>query len=232
MKRRGTGNSQNHKLFTLIELLVVITIIMILAGILMPVLKKVREKSAQIVCANNLKQIGGAVQMYGVDNNEAIVQANAAGVITWTTNLGEYLNVPRYVSTSDYPSKEKAAVFLCPREKLWWGDMNIGFLRYCTNYTVNADVMKQYDYVPPICYFREITKPSCTGLISDGDPANWSNNNVELKFFDLSDITPGSTCDISWRHNNGTNLLYLDGHAAWNRYGILDIAHNLNRLWE
>lgn len=55
--------------FTLIELLVVIAIIAVLAAILFPVFTQAKQKAWITQCANNLKQIGTAVQLYGQDNN-------------------------------------------------------------------------------------------------------------------------------------------------------------------
>ncbi|RKY24476.1 MAG: hypothetical protein DRP62_03655 [Planctomycetota bacterium] len=53
-----------QKAFTLVELLVVISIIALLLSILLPSLGRARESARRIVCANNLKNIGMANQIY------------------------------------------------------------------------------------------------------------------------------------------------------------------------
>jgi len=64
--------------FTLIELLVVIAIIAMLMAILMPVLRKAREQGKDVVCRNNLRQIGLAANFYAGDY-DLCVPRGAAG---------------------------------------------------------------------------------------------------------------------------------------------------------
>lgn len=60
----------SRRAFTLIELLVVVAIIALLISILMPSLRLAREKANTVKCLGNLKEIGNAMSMYFMDENE------------------------------------------------------------------------------------------------------------------------------------------------------------------
>src|SRR5882724_7433841 len=82
----GIHQARAESAFTLIELLVVIAIIAILAALLLPALSSAKEKARRATCQSGLRQLGLALQMYGIDNQDKLPQGyrdNGASHTIW-----------------------------------------------------------------------------------------------------------------------------------------------------
>lgn len=81
--------------FTLIELLVVVAIIAVLAALLLPVLGRSRARASAMTCANNLRQLSLAWQLYADENADFLVNNHGvpetlARRQTWANNVQDW----------------------------------------------------------------------------------------------------------------------------------------------
>jgi prepilin-type N-terminal cleavage/methylation domain-containing protein len=68
--------------FNLIELLVTIAIIVIIAGFLLPVRSRSRERDRRVECASNLQKIGATIFMYAGDYNDTFPDGCTSNSVT------------------------------------------------------------------------------------------------------------------------------------------------------
>lgn len=77
---------QKKARFTIMELMIVVAILMILASLLLPALKKARSKAAEVGCRNQLKQIGLLWIQY-TDTFDGHLPLSYSSNSNWSSNL-------------------------------------------------------------------------------------------------------------------------------------------------
>jgi prepilin-type N-terminal cleavage/methylation domain-containing protein len=112
LSERLARNGARKAGFTLIELLVVIAIIAILAGMLLPVLARARDKGKSAKCTSNLRQLGMAAMLYDEDHQVYPIGWPPAAELAmsvppiWYRQLQPYLGKQATVSGG--------GIFICP----------------------------------------------------------------------------------------------------------------------
>lgn len=207
------------KKFTLTELLLVITIISVLTSMLLPSLKKVRDKAWQTQCLNELKQIHFSSMNYAEDYSGYLIPCLGAGFMGRTSTtywqqifvyLG-YIKPPADFVGSDgsLAAKGPAGIYACPSESLknlegkteWqtWRGTHYGVNKYLNWTDVNLDDDKVW------FKFLELPKPS--RIAYWGDKA--AGNTTSMSYTEDS--------IGKFRHNDGMNVYFADGHGEYRR---------------
>lgn len=187
--------------FTLIELLVVIAIIAILAAILFPVFAKAREKARQSSCLSNVRQFCAAILSYAQDYDETLPMSttlSAAGARTLADLSQPYVRNTQIIYC---PSDRQGSVEITNILTLVGIPMAPGSvtrMSYATNYLLTPSMI---DNPLPVVSLGEVAYPSECPMIFDGV---W-NTAMPL---------PGPSAP-GYRHNDGANVGYVDGHGKW-----------------
>lgn len=209
--------NQNQKLFqkfkdgfSLIELLLVFFIISVLSAIILPALKKVREKARQAICMNNLKQIGLSFYMY-IDDFDGYFPAYddpfPSGYWLWMGRGWRFLLSP-YIKKSI--SQKDPSILYCPSDRTApkkWESTSYGYSMsfYHSPEQINQMTDKSYTYdinkiFPTIGQkISNVRHPSKKAIVSE-----WLDNHT-------------GTESGWWSWQGARNYLFVDGHVEFKK---------------
>lgn len=229
--------STPQQAFTLVELLVVVAIIAIVAGILFPVFARARENARRISCLSNLKQIGMATLQYNQDFDERMPLTLMDSFFnggtmhtTWVETTQPYLKsmqvfrcpddddsswtTPYSVwddgtTTTTPPLINRFSSYQVNAYLINWGFSSMPYSHLSSLvspskviYLAEAGEKRVLDHYSPMCWSSPVDPSIC----SDGITHGW-------------DSAKGEPTELAvHRHLDGSNYLYADGHAKWQKF--------------
>ena len=205
---------RTSRAFTLIELLVVIAIIAILAAILFPVFAQAREKARQSVCLSNMKQVGLGLSMYTQDYDERLPPQRGVEVV----DFGEPNAAPSYLGCI-MPYVKSRAIFVCPSglpatavpDYKWALCTELSCATMHGNAVVMARSLSEVPNPADIVYLDENRFRFKVAWLRPQlvDP---KKNRYQFWHWNQG---PEKQEQYSNTHNNGGNLVFIDGHAKY-----------------
>jgi prepilin-type N-terminal cleavage/methylation domain-containing protein/prepilin-type processing-associated H-X9-DG protein len=222
---------QNRSGFTLIELLVVIAIIAILAAILFPVFAQARDKARQTSCISNLRQLGTGMMMYVQDYDDTYPSVWYTDTGHWANVILPYLGQGKQIWTG--------GIMICPSAKYkgWSYAMSTGLnlwdAKLNANRGVRAAAVSRPSDVVAIAEAVQVTAWQSTAAHLQAESSCWGGENgsgVGPKIRDDDDLSDKISCYSMprYRHNEGANITFADGHVKWVKKGKLSWCRNIN----
>lgn len=196
--RRTVGREDRG--FTLVQLLAVIAIIAVLVAILIPAVNGVIEKTRDVRCQQNLRNLGAALQLYLNENGGRFIPKQNDGtydvpVPDWGPTWAEYF-IRKYFDV-------KKDVLHCPVRPEKWGNA----AGYYPDYGYNSRLDQEGSSMGFV-QINRVSNPSKTLAFVESVRPNRSDPVGGI--YSLS-----SEASAHYRHSKGTvaYATYVDGHV-------------------
>jgi prepilin-type N-terminal cleavage/methylation domain-containing protein len=223
------GSWQRNVGFTLIELLVVIAIISILAALLFPALRGVKNKSSEATDINNFKQLTITLHLYVDGNNGVLPYPNwdNGGPINGVYESGWLYGINTNASGPDqfdlksgvfWDAIHDPRIYLCPMDH----PGETARPQRLSSYVMNGAT---------VGYFRQL-KPLSLARIMPDACVFWEPDEHNLSYFNDGASYPKEL--VSTRHSRGAIQASFDGSVSYIRLSQwLQYVNDpdRNRLW-
>lgn len=209
----GENSGRGRKNFTLIELLIVISIIAILAAMLLPALGRARDVAYRITCLSRERQIGTMILMYADSYRMQIPLfldqspgRNLTGY-SWISKM-LYSNGDKLTADGFGSTENTTKLFDCPKIKVFRPS---ALYRWLYNVKLGGMLSAAGVLAEPSFPLHRLKKPSGTCMFLEGVTGQGGfTNEFQLQpFYEYR--------RAEYRHENGANLLYVDGHASYEK---------------
>jgi len=251
VSKKGTRKEASRKGlagFTLVELLVVIAIIALLMAILMPALQRVKKHAEEVMCRQNLRQVGIILFMFLQDNEFVMPDVRRGG-----SSCNEYLwkdpATGKFLSADDTDTYwaltmidyiKDTDIFGCPAFK---NSAEMRALAKLYNYGV-----KQF-YDSAFCYNEYLTEAN-TNTIRDQGVVIAIHDHVEPRIEQGTSKSSGDMLcqpepglDNLSHYRTGSrqkfyrgifrhNVRYGDDHRTGGRLNVLYLDNHVDRIEE
>ncbi len=239
---RAESRARRRGAFTLIELLVVVAIIVILAGLLLPILTRAKSQALTVACLNNVRQLAVCWHLYAGDNNDFLVPNNFVYDLatdtptdvggSWCTNVAPRDANPAGIENGMlFPYNRSDGIYHCPadRSTVIAPDGAKTLLPRLRSYNMSQSIngystydTNVFDYLPCFLKLTAIQNPDPVQCIVF----------LDVHEDEIVDTEFGIPTRAFWaginqwwdvpanRHNQGCNFSFADGHVEHWRWKV------------
>jgi type II secretory pathway pseudopilin PulG len=230
-KKMPTRYKHNRTAFTLLEVLIVIGIIIMLAGLLLPVIGQAREAGRRTQCLSNLRALTTAWIAYAGDNDRYLCNADPS---SGTRDLTNPDKTWAWVSVVADPNNQTAK-FIRPRQGVLFKYVNnndglyrcpddiTDLRRNPCSYQMNGLLRGTIGNTFPLKRMDDVKNPSETFVFIEGcNPQVALTTNFNTPIYPVTYFRrngwPGANHKDVASTAVGTSISFADGHAVFWRY--------------